>query len=113
MIILDEQLSNRRTIDAIGAWYRGAVRSVTELRPDTIIKDDAIPGLLCKERQPTFVTINVNHFWRKVPISRRFCVACFNVSDALVSVIPSLLRPLLHHAGFRNKRQRGRSCLSH
>jgi hypothetical protein len=43
MIILDEQLLEHDIEENISKWYRGAVRFVTELRPNTIIKDDAIP----------------------------------------------------------------------
>jgi len=74
MIVLDEQLLGRNLEREIGAWYRGAVCFVTELRPHTVIKDDAIPTLLGQQRQPTFVTINERHFWQKVAVDQSFCV---------------------------------------
>jgi hypothetical protein len=43
MIILDEQLLGRGLEQKIEAWYRGSVRFITDLRPNTVIKDDAIP----------------------------------------------------------------------
>jgi hypothetical protein len=58
MIVLDEQLLGRDLDGEIGKWYQGAVLFVTDLRPGTVIKDEAIPGLLRRQRQPTFVTIN-------------------------------------------------------
>jgi hypothetical protein len=46
MIVFDENMHQRSIVDAVAAWYRGRVISVTVLRPDTIIKDEAIPTLL-------------------------------------------------------------------
>ena len=46
MIVFDENVHQRSIMDAVAAWYRGRVISVTVLRPDTIIKDEAIPTLL-------------------------------------------------------------------
>ncbi len=62
MIVLDEQLLGRNLEVEIARWYRGAVCFITDLRPNTVIKDDAIPQLLQQANQPTFVTINVNDF---------------------------------------------------
>jgi len=36
MIIFDENMRQRNIMDAVAAWYRGRVISVTVLRPDTI-----------------------------------------------------------------------------
>ncbi len=58
MIVLDEQLLGRGLDRAISQWYRGSVIFINELRPNSVIKDDAIPHLLRLARQPTFVTIN-------------------------------------------------------
>ena len=104
MIVLDEQISNKRMVDSIRAWYPGAVISIRDLRPGTIILDDAIPSLLHKKRQPAFVTINVTDFWQKVAIDDRFCVVCFAVKNA--PVIALLLKELFHKEGFRTKQQR-------
>jgi len=46
MIILDEQLQGLSLEAEISRWYRGRVFIVKQLRPGTIIKDDAIPILL-------------------------------------------------------------------
>jgi len=105
VIILDEQLANRKMMDAVRAWYRGAVLSVKDLRSDTVIKDEAIPALLSQKRQPTFVTINVSDFWQKVAISRKFCVVCFNVGET-VDRLPLLLKLLFRNPRFSAKRQR-------
>ncbi len=68
MIVLDEQLLGLNLDQDIASWYAGAVLFITDLRPGTIIKDDAIPALLRRQQQPTFVTINERDFWRKVTI---------------------------------------------
>jgi len=66
MIVLDEQLLGRDLDSEIARWYPGNVRFIIDLRPGTVIKDDAIPALLREQSLPTFVTINVRDFWRKV-----------------------------------------------
>ena len=106
MIVLDEQLLGRNLESEIARWYRGAVCFVTDLRPGTVIKDDAIPDLLRRENQPTFLTIDVRDFWRKVPASRKYCVVCFTLSDPQVGEILPALRALLRHPDFNTKAKR-------
>jgi len=106
MIVLDEQLLGRNLENEIAVWYRGAVRFIHELRPETVVKDDAIPTLLRTQRQPTFVTINDNDFWRKIEADSRFCVICFDFSDSEAKKIPAILKRLLHHPVFKTKAQR-------
>jgi len=62
MIILDEELQGLGLEAAISRWYRGAVVIIKHLRPRTVIKDEAIPALLRRAKQPTFVTINHTDF---------------------------------------------------
>ncbi|MCB0063727.1 MAG: hypothetical protein KDE19_16505 [Caldilineaceae bacterium] len=62
MIVVDEQIHGRRIRDAIASWYPGQVVSIKHLRPNTLVKDDAIPALLQQARQPTFITINADDF---------------------------------------------------
>jgi predicted GTPase len=95
MIVLDEQLLGRKLEEHLAAWYSGTVCFVTDLRPNSIIKDDAIPLLLRQQSQPTFVTINERDFWRKVAIDDTFCVICFTLSDSRAYEIALLLRSVL------------------
>jgi len=74
MPVLDEQLLGRNIEAALSRWYRGSVRFITDLRPGTVIKDEAIPDLLRQQHQATFLTINEPDFWRKVAIDDHFCV---------------------------------------
>lgn len=106
MIVLDEQLLGRNLDKAIAAWYPGAVCFVTELRPHTIIKDDAIPSLLRQQKEATFVTINESDFWQLVEITTDFCVICVALPDSQALLIPELLRGILQHPRFQTKAQR-------
>lgn len=73
MIVLDDQLLGCGIETAIRRWHGGSVGYNTDLRPGTIIKDDAIPSLLQHAPQPTFVTINELDFWQKVTITEHLC----------------------------------------
>ena len=46
MIILDENVLGLRLDIPIARWYAGRVGYLTDLRPGTVIKDEAIPQLL-------------------------------------------------------------------
>jgi hypothetical protein len=106
MIILDEQLMGRNLEQAIATWYRGSVQFITDLRPQTVIKDEAIPFVLQQARQPTFVTINERDFWQRVVINPYFCVICFAIPDTRAGEITLLLRRVLQQPLFRTKTQR-------
>jgi hypothetical protein len=106
MIVLDEQLLGRDIEKQIARWYQGAVCFIMDLRPDTVIKDDAISRLLQHENQPTFVTINESDFWRKTVINHQFCVVCFALPDSRVREIPAQLRSLFDHPLLDTKRKR-------
>ena len=102
MIVLDEQLLGRELDTEIVRWYEGAVCFITDMRPNTVVKDDAIPGLLQSQNQPTFVTINETDFWRKVVINDRFCVVCFALPDS-DSRNPRSLTYIAPTFGFQNE----------
>jgi hypothetical protein len=104
--VLDEQLLGRHLEAALGRWYRGPVRFITDLRPGTVIKDDAMPGLLRQQQHATFLTINETDFWRKVGIDAHCCVICFALPDARAHEIPELLRAVFWLPGFRTKARR-------
>ena len=106
MIVLDEQLLGRNLEILIVAWYPGAGVYITDLRPNTVIKDDAIPALLGQQAQPTFITINASDFWQKVTITDRFCIICFTLPDTRVREIALKLRAVFQRAEFSTKAKR-------
>jgi hypothetical protein len=106
MIVLDEQLLGRDVEKRIAEWYRGTVHYITDLRPNTVIKDEAIPFLLRQQKQPTFITINESDFWQRVTADQRFCIICFALPDSRVQELPASLRRILQHPLFRTKLQR-------
>ena len=106
MLVLDEQLSGRDLETVLGRWYPGPMLFITDLRPGTVIRDDAIPVLLHQRRQATFLTIHEADFWRKVVIDDRFCVVCFALLDSRAREIPNLLRAVFRPSTFRTKTRR-------
>ncbi len=106
MIVLDEHLLGLSIDRAIASWYAGKVCSITELRPNTVIKDEAIPLLLREAKQPAFVTCDVAGFWRKIVPHRRYCIICFAIPEERWRFIPTLLRRLFRTEGFRTKKER-------
>jgi hypothetical protein len=106
VIVLDEQLLGRGIEQEIASWYPGRICFITDLRPGTVIKDDAIPMLLAQENQPIFVTINVIDFWQRVAMQPSICVVCVSVPDAQAMQVSPLLRRLLGCEGFQTKGER-------
>lgn len=106
MIILDEELQGLGLEPAIAHWYRGAVLIIKQLRPGTVIKDEAIPALLRRQKHPAFVTINHTDFWRRLPAEPSFCLVCFKLTADQADEIPELLRRLLRLPEFRTKHAR-------
>jgi hypothetical protein len=106
MIVLDEQLLSYGLRASIARWYRGTVTDITQLRPNTVIQDEAIPALLRTVRRPTFVTINVADFWRRLAPALQFCIACVAVAHTRAQEVPELLRRLFTLQQFRTSGQR-------
>lgn len=79
MIVLDEHLGQAEFVK-IRKWYSGRVRVITDLRQETVIKDDAVPQILAKEaKKSTFITINTKDFLRKIKINNNISVVCFKL----------------------------------
>jgi hypothetical protein len=106
MIVLDEQLCREPLRMALGQWYQGKIRYVTEMRPSSVIKDDAIPELLLSVKQPTFVTINYKDFWRKIAAHRGYCVICIDLPNERWAEVSPVLRSLLRSSDLRTKKAR-------
>ena len=106
MIVLDEQLLSYGLRHLVAQWYRGAVLAITQLRPGTVIHDEAIPMLLRAARRPTFVTINVADFWQRVLPEPRFCIVCVAVPHTRALEVSVLVRRLFALPPFRTQAQR-------
>lgn len=106
MIVLDENLDQRRVMRPLLARYGGKVLSVRELRPGTVIKDEAIPTILCQHRNATFVTTNVSDFWHRVPAHSRYCIVCAPLPTERQDELPDLILRLFRHRTFRTTRRR-------
>lgn len=112
MIVLDEQLADPRIIRDIKRWYRGKVISIFEIRPRTAILDDAIPVLLRQLKAPTFVTVNYQDFWRKIPADSAYCVICLKLPCERSLETPQKLRTILNRPEWRSKRGRMGTVIS-
>jgi hypothetical protein len=106
MIVLDEQLNDLRIRQAVEHWYKGKVTLITEHRPATLVDDEEVASILHRLKDPTFVTINFNDFWRVIPTHPGYCVVCFKLPSERDQEVPDLLRELLKREEFRTKRQR-------
>ena len=88
MIVIDEQLLGEGIEATVGKWYPGSVLNVIDLRPNTLIKDEAIPALL------------------RLPASERYCLVCMTLTTSESPEISALLRRLLRHPDFKTKAKR-------
>ncbi|MEW5988284.1 MAG: hypothetical protein AB1791_16770 [Chloroflexota bacterium] len=103
MLVIDENLHDQRIMEAISALYIGRVLSVVSLRPNSVIKDDAIPALLLQLTQATFVTINAGDFWRRIQPHSGYCVTVVDIPKERASEVPSYLRRFLRLSRFKTK----------
>jgi len=106
VIVLDENLDEQRVRLPLASRYKGGVLSIRDLRPGSVIKDEAIPSILCGHRDCTFITTNVSDFWRRVPAHNRYCVLCVPLPSERQDEIPDLLLRFFRHELFRSARQR-------
>lgn len=103
MIVVDESIDNASVLQAIANWYPGRVVSIRSLRPATLIYDETIPTLLHQSRQLTFVTINVDDFWKKVSANRNYCIIAIELEQGQALLLPLRIRRLLRLPEFRTK----------
>ncbi len=113
MIVLDEQLGDPLIITLIERWYSGAVIIVRDLRPHARLLDPEIPHYLLQLRQPTFVTINHNHSWKREMTHRCYSLVCLKLGQNETTRVPSaLLREVFSTSLFRTKLQRMGKAIS-
>lgn len=103
MIVLDENLQVLRLGNPLTTWYPGRVCYITDLGPGSIIKDEAIPTYLRQVKGATFVTTNVEDFWRRAPADSRYCLLCLSLPNERLREIPDLLRQLFRLPELKTK----------
>ena len=103
-LVLDDQL-DRSVREHLARRYP-RVHFLRDLRPGTIIKDDAVPKLLRERRQCLFLTINQKHFWDVVEAHPRYSIVCFSLPDEKQGRIPDLLSRLFKVPGFHSTNER-------
>jgi hypothetical protein len=106
VIVLDENLDEQRVRAPLARRHKGKVISVRELRPGTVIKDEAIPAILSQHHNATFVTTNVSDFWRRVPAHTRYCIVCAPLPTERQHELPDLILRLLREKAFCTARRR-------
>ncbi len=102
-IILDDQLFDVEVLIPIARWI--TVQRLRDLRPGEVIKDERVPELLRRVRQPTFVTIDLD-FWNRGLRDGEFCILCFALRNDEQDQLPDLLRRLLRLPEFSTKSSR-------
>lgn len=103
MIVLDEQIGSPELAAEIATWYPGRVAILKELRSKSVIKDDAAEVLLRAAPSPTFVTINVRHFWRVIRADARFAVVAIDLPLERGDEISNWLRQFINLPEFKTK----------
>ncbi|MGI8786911.1 MAG: hypothetical protein ACR2HG_04020 [Pyrinomonadaceae bacterium] len=106
MIILDEHLSLPLIAEEIEKWYQGSVKNLSELRGASVIKDEGVPELLLKVKNPTFITINYTDFWRKIEAHQGYCIICLKLDSNRSLELPNRLREILKNLELKTKRAR-------
>lgn len=106
MIVLDESIYDERLAESISHWYSGTVVSILALRPATLIKDEAIPMLLRRAIQPTFLTINVTDFWQVMASNGGYCIIAIPITQGDSLLAGDWLRRCLRMAEFSSKANR-------
>lgn len=106
MIVLDEQICREKLREEIGRWHKGKVECILEARPKTVIKDDVIPALLRRFKDPTFVTINYTDFWKRVPSKLPYCIICLRLPTERWREVAGILRLILRQKEFNTKKKR-------
>lgn len=106
VIVLDEQLAAPDVAELFARWYPGQVLAVTALRPHARLLDPEIPGYLLQLRQPTFVTINYRHFWRRDLTHPRYCIICLKLRQDEDYLVSATTREVLSLPELKTKRRR-------
>ena len=76
-----------------------------DARPSEVIKDERVPEILRALGRPTFVTIDLG-FWNKRLRDAQYCILCFPLENDQQDQLPALLRRLFRLPEFRSRAAR-------
>lgn len=102
-IILDDQLYDQEVLIPIARWT--TVQRLRDVRPAEVIKDERVPELLRELDEPTFITIDMG-FWDRKLTHNKYCILCFPLRNDQQDQVPVLLRRLLRLKEFHSKAER-------
>jgi len=101
MLIIDAALSDADVLEPLKKWAN--TRSIREVRPYEVVKDDRVPVLLRELNSPTFITMDEAGFWHRHLCSPVYCIFYFALSEHQQDLIPFLLRKLFRLSEFKTK----------
>jgi hypothetical protein len=104
MLVIDAALSDKDVLKPLQKLM--STRSIRDVRPYEVIKDDRVPVLLRKLTAPAFITIDEAGFWHRLLCSDAYCILYFALTDLQQELIPPLLRRLLRLPEFKTKASR-------
>jgi hypothetical protein len=104
MLVIDAALSDKDVLKPLQKLM--STRSIRDVRPYEVIKDDRVPALLRKLTSPTFITTDEAGFWHRHLCSAAYCILYFALSEYQQEQIPSLLRRFLRLPEFKIKASR-------
>jgi hypothetical protein len=82
------------------------VVNIKEFRPYKKILDPQIPSLLLEAKQPTFVTVNYDDFWRKTAPHPRYCILCLKLEATQTLLVPEIVREVFKMPLYKTKAKR-------
>lgn len=104
MLVIDAALSDKDVLKPLQKLMN--TRSIRDVCPYEVVKDDRVPVLLRTLTFPTFITIDEAGFWHRHLCSDAYCILYFALSEYQQERIPVLLRKLLHLPEFKTKASR-------
>jgi hypothetical protein len=72
MLVVDAALSDKDVLKPLQKLVN--TRSIRDVRPYEVIKDDRVPVLLRKLTSPTFITTDEAGFWHRHLCSAAYCI---------------------------------------
>ena len=103
LLLLDDQLDVHQVLFPIRKWAKA--RLLHQVRPGEHVLDERVPAILRTLKQPTFITIDV-HFWDRRLRHPDYAILYFVLRDDEQDQLPGLLRTLFRRVEFRTRSRR-------